>query len=312
MESEDNVAKSNPSRAVADLVAHIVAHEERRDALKARTGGGAVRYEAPTTEVQIRGQLMQDVLDALGLTKVQLQSMLMIDKATWDRWRSIKTIPSSSHLETLARFAQEAEQKASKQTRPSPYDMLALGPKTWGRLRLVYSYYAWDNAVFNFLEPFDDEPTATEMALLALRDCRLVYFMDKPEPWRTNFRKTLVKILGTSYAARALSQFCIITPAVKDIPGEFGVFNYEAKAVKDRAGYRWKWNGKGRPSDSTEGVYDPVLGEDELFLDLHDKYDQLIHGALNKINERGHFWSLTIDRQQLLEIPVVTRETTRP
>jgi len=303
-------AADRAARAVDALAAHVTIHEQARDDYRASTGQ---KYEPPEAEIQIRGQLMQEVLDSLDVTKGELQSWLMIDKATWDRWRSMKTVPGLPHLETLARFAQEAEQKDSEErevARPVPFDMLATGARTWGRLRLVYSYYDWNNAVFNFLNPFPDEPTATEMALLALRGCRLVYFMDEPNKWKTDFSQTLVKILGKSYAARALSRFCIISPAA-NIPFEFGVFNYEARAMRDRVGYRWIWKEEGRPSDSAQPVYEPVLGHDELFLDLREDYGQLIHDALIKINGRSptaeDFWSPTIDRQLLLEIPVIDR-----
>jgi len=285
-------------------------HFAIQDRSRQKEKKGGIKREPAPGDIQERERLMQQLLDASGLSKTALQAQLRIDKATWDRWRYMVTIPHRSHIDSLIRFAKEADQKKALQedaTKPRPLEMLLAGPKTWARLRLVYTYYNWNNAVFSFKAPYNDAETVTEMALLALKGCRIVYFKNEPTEWLDKFKAELVTILGATYAARALSRFCIIPKALTEMP-EFGVFNYESPDEQDRVGFQWKGKNPERKADSSEEVYDAVPGNSDLFIDLHSKYGHLIHAAFTEINERlpDDFWSTNLDRQKLLEVPVIS------
>lgn len=294
--------------AVSEFAAHVDAQDRARQHAK----DAQSKYEPSHQERAERDRLMQGLLEALGLSKTELQTKLGIDRATWDRWRAMSSIPHRSYLEALARFAAQQEKNGSHEaTRPRPHEMLNARPHTWGHLRLVYSLFPWENAVFNFKKPYCDAGTATEMALLALRGCNIVYFMPSgADEWRTAFAANLVAVLGKNYAARALSRICIIE--LENDMQEFGLFNYEAKDPDECVGYFWKGDGDPgqRPGDAAENQYDAFPASDDLVSDLREKYWKPIHDAFSEIDKRvpEDFWSPTLDRetrQKLLDIPVI-------
>lgn len=305
------------NKSTIDVVRSFVAHvnEQERARQQAKGRGPLGSYDPSPDDKARRDSLMQDLLTALGMTKAELQTRLGIDKATWDRWRAMSSIPHRSYLEAMFRFATQQEKNDHyEETRPRPHEMLNARPHTWGRLRLVYSLFPWKNAVFNFKKPYYDPTTATEMALLALRGCNIVYLMQNADDWRINFTDTLVSVLGKNYAARALSRICIIKVSEmlpNDMP-EFGLFNYEAKDPDDCVGYIWIEQGQPgqRPQDNADNQYSAFPASDDLVNDLRDKFWEPIEKAFREIDRRvpADFWSPTLDRdtrQDLLVIPIV-------
>jgi hypothetical protein len=271
----------------------------------ARSGNDSKPSENDRAE---RERLMQEMLSALGLTKPEFLNKLKIDKSTWDRWRSIYSVPHPAHLYALSRFAEQkgrAEASREESTQPSPTNMLLSDHKTWGRLRLVYSHYDWDNAVFNFQNPYKDPQTVLEMALLALKQCSMVYFKKNPAEWAQHFTGVLVNILGKTDAARALSKFCIIDEAFEGT--DFAIFNYEAKNENERAGYIWKGGAGERPSDEAKDIYDVMGRGADVYNDLHEKYNLIIQKAFSTIQERSpqDFWANPLQRDELLKIPII-------
>jgi len=297
--------RENAARAIAAFTEHVA---------KLATSKNLEPHQEPSEEDKAeRDRLMQEVLDAFGLSKRALQTQLNIDKSTWDRWRAIKSVPQPSHLVALGRFARQKDSVDDEDgdREPRPLDMLLEGPKTWGRVRLVYSYYPWRNAVFNFRTPYKNLSVATDMARLALKRCSIVYCMEQAEDWSREFSKTFVNILGRTYAARALSQICIVKAELLGMP-QFGVFNYEAESIDMRVGYVWKGADSVEPPKETDtDVYDGEPGNGDLFRELHERYDGLIQRAFEKItkNTPDDFWISTLRTEELLEIPIIGAES---
>ncbi|MGE0356476.1 MAG: hypothetical protein AB7P08_06115 [Burkholderiales bacterium] len=268
---------------------------------------------APSEEERARReQVMQSLLTALGLSRKELQSKLRIDKSTWDRWRAMTSIPHASYLQALERFASERtrSEEASDDAMPAPLVMLNDGPKTWGCLRVVFSLHDWDNVILHFKSPWEDADTAVEMACLALKKTRLVYFKSEPERWWATYRNHIVKALGKTYAARALSRVCVIARELPVDMGQFAILNYEAPRPMDRVGYKWLGQDK-RPLIDVPNVYEAVSGSNDLFEEVHERYGPLIQRAFGEIDKRtwGDFWSTDFDKTKMLdEMPVVRHQ----
>lgn len=301
-----------PVQAVREFIAHIEAQSRaRREALSS-----GAEFLPSAEERARRESLMQNLLPALGMTREELQSQLGIDRATWDRWRAITSVPHRSYLETMARYAAERVSTEHEQAKlPPAHEMLSATPRTWGRLRLVYCIFPWKNAVFGFKTPYYDYATVTEMALLALRGCRIIYILSGAKKWRSDFANSLVEVLGKNYAALALSRICIIEipeALAKKMPA-FGLFNYETKDPVDCVGYTWTDvpHLKKRPSDNQSGLYEAFPATDDRYTDVRDKFWLQIQKAFIEIHDRvpPDFWSPNRDaafRQELLKIPIVT------
>lgn len=302
----------NPVQAADAFAAHILAQRNAKDS--------DASYEPTPDEKGRRDSLMQDLLLALGLSKLELQARLSIDKATWDRWRAMSSIPQRSHLEAISRFAAQHDKTSNHiATRPRPLEMLSARPRTLGRLRLVYSLFDWENAVFAFRNPWHDAKTATEMALLALRGCNIVYVMPAATEWRKKFADSLVSVLGKNDAARALSKVCIIDAKedeLTDLP-EFGlgIFNFEAKNPDNCVGYVWKGSTESndpspRPEDSEQDRYDAFPSSDYLVSDLREKFGERLNQAFAQIEKSllVDLWAPILNhdtRTYLLEIPII-------
>lgn len=287
-------------QAVRELVAHVDAHERARQAVQGK-------YEPSEEEKTKREACLQKVLDELGSSKAELQNKLGIDRSTWDRWRTMSSVPHRSYLEALNRYAEEKEKDISRGgAKPAPLLMLSARPRTWGRLRLVYSLFAWQNAIFHFNKPFVDSETATEMALLSLRGCNIIYITKNPNDWANKFSSILQKVLGKTYAARALSRICVIeTPNdFDDQLQEFGVFNFETPDAADSVGYIWTGEKDAdRPSDVKSEVYDPIPASDDNVIDLKAIYNASVQEAMGIISKRdnGDFWS-NLDHDTIHEL----------
>jgi len=306
----------SPVQAANAFAAHIEAQEKSRQS--AKDSGGT--YEPLAEDKARRDSVMQELLVALDLSKAELQASLSIDRATWDRWRAMSSIPQRSHLEAISRFAAQKEKSSDHiATRLRPHEMLSARPRTLGRLRLVYSFFPWENAVFAFNNPWYDANTATEMALLALRDCNIVYIMKNPSDWRKKFASSLVSVLGKNDAARALSKVCIIEATedeLSDFP-EFGVgiFNFEAKDPDGSAGYIWKGSAESneqspRPEDTEQEKYDAFPSSDCLISDLREKFGKRLNQAFKRIEDSPlvDLWAPILNhetRSALLEIPII-------
>lgn len=306
----------NPVQSASAFAAHVEAQEKSR---KER----GKDYEPSSEDRKYRDEVMQGLLAALEVSKAELQARLGIDRATWDRWRAMTSIPQRSHLEAIARFAAQQEKSGSHvATRPRPHEMLSARPRTLGRLRLVYSLFDWENAVFVFKSPWSDANTATEMALLALRGCNIVYITENTNCWRAEFAKSLVTVLGKNDAARALSNICVIEVMegeLDDFP-EFGlgIFNFEARNPDDCVGYVWKGtkeksSSESRPEDSAHDIYDAFPSSDYLVSDLREKFGSRLNRAFNRIDESplDDLWATLLDhdtRNALLEIAVLENQ----
>ncbi len=226
----------NALQMVERFKAHVEAHRARHSADRA--------YVAPAEEKQTRERLMQDMLAALGLSKFEFLSQLGIDRATWDRWRAMTNVPHRAYLDSLEKMARQRKDEpddGERDPRSKAHDMLNASPNTWGRLRLVYSFGRWDNAVFAFKNAFSDPETVVEIALLALRGCSVVYIMTNADTWAGEFRKSTEKVLGKVYTARAFSKICIINTPVEVMAEHepFGIFNYKTGDPTWRVGYKW-------------------------------------------------------------------------
>lgn len=307
----------NSVQAASAFAAHIEKQERERQSCKER----GEPYEPLPEERACRERLMQELLASLGLSKVELQSKLSIDRATWDRWRAMSSIPQRSHLDAITRFAAQHLRHSADEVlyvTPRPHEMLSARPRTLGRLRLVYGFFEWKNAVFVFKNPWHDSTTATEMALLALRGCSLIYIMSDPDSWRNKFTNSLVSVLGKNDAARALSRICIVGVSpdeLADAPNNgFGIFNFEATNPDDCTGYVWNEHTKEadntRPDDERDDCYDAFPASDSLVSDLREQFGARINKAFETIEQSPlpELWAPILShetRAQLLEIAIV-------
>ena len=85
--------------AVEALIAHIREHELNRQKAK---DAGQRSYKPTDDEKAERDRLLRGVIWSLQLTRHELLAQLQINRATWDRWRIMKTIPQPEHIAALA------------------------------------------------------------------------------------------------------------------------------------------------------------------------------------------------------------------
>jgi hypothetical protein len=288
-------------KVVKDLRDHI--EREMRDR-NARPS-----YVPNSDEKRERERLMEQLLLALGVSKPEIQSRLGIGRATWDRWRAMTTVPRKTYIEALERLATDDGGVRAPIRMPLRHHMLNATPRSWGRLRLVLSSYDWSNAVFLYSSPFDDEQTVTEMMLLALRGCSIVYIAANAEGWSKRFADVMVNVIGTVDAARALSHFCIVNvPAEEATTLSFFILNFATTDPAElRVAYHWTGD-PARPNESKDKQYDALPGDDQRVFEVEDKYGKVIAEALGRVHERQREWGVRIapeEIQSFLKIPIV-------
>lgn len=88
--------------AVGALIAHVREHEINRQKAK---DAGQRSYKPTNEEKAERDRLLRGMIWSLQLTRHEILAKLQIDRATWDRWRMMKTIPQSVHRDGLTRLA---------------------------------------------------------------------------------------------------------------------------------------------------------------------------------------------------------------
>lgn len=310
--------KSNAAESVAAFVAHTSEQERQRQEHKSRG-----EHYAPSFDDKARREaLMHSLLDGLELSKAELLQRLSIDRATWDRWRHMTSIPQRAQLDALSRFVtQRADDASDEITLPRAFQVLGTPPYTWGRLRLVFGLFKWNDAVFSFRTPFNDTGMATEMALLALKGCRLIYFMSDAANWRLTFADNLTKVLGKNDTARALSRVCIVqisNKASSSLP-EFGVFNLESEDPDKFVGYVWKdtrpldeQSRFKQPEDEDDDLYEAFPATADLISDLREQYSEELNTAFNELDKRKRdlpdLWAAQMGhslRKELLLIPII-------
>jgi hypothetical protein len=303
--------REHASQVVQEFSAHV--HEQDRARQAAKDSGQD--FVPPEEQKRQREAIMQKLLAAFGLPKLELQAKLGIDRATWDRWRAMASVPHRSYLETLARLADKDDRPDDHiETRPRPIDVLSLSPRTWGRLRLVYSLFQWESAVFRFRSPYLGEKMVADMALLALRGCSLVYLMANPADWISQYIANLLKVFGPETAARALSRICVMEIPAEDLKKEqFALFNHNATDTNFSVGYLWNSDSsddKDQPAPSTPADYTAVPVNDPTFYCLRREYADSLKQAFEVIQKRSpkDFWAPMSDAQpwqSRLKIPVV-------
>jgi len=316
------------STAVEDLLAHIELHGRERQLAK---DSGRTWKATPQVKSE-RDVLMRAVLEKLALTREELCDTLGIKRPTWDRWRTLKTSPEPPQLDRLRKLGQAGGAQARpfsatvSQVRPTPWITLEGGPtaSTWGRLRLVYSLFQWDNAIFYYPEPFADAATVTDMALLALRDldshgAKIVYILSEIDSWRHSYVECLKRVFGEQDAARVLSGICAIHVPITEMEKYskgLGLFNYGHPNPELTVGYQWMYVAKPgdpeRPPDDEAAVYWAFGPKDEAIRFIRNKFGELIKKAFKTIDDRRmllpSFWEPQIPEdsiQELLKLPVV-------
>lgn len=300
----------NATAAVKAFVDHVAAQETA----KAESSSPA-EFEPSADFKEERQALAENLLAAFGLTGAELQAKLAIGRATWDRWRHAATIPQRSHLETLIRFAEEKDADVSQSplVLPPPLRMLASSPFSWARIKLVYTVYPWQDAVFKFRTPFIHEDTVLDMLLLAFRECRIVYIMPNANDWCTKFVTIAINSVGKSDTARALRRICIVSVSAEqaDKGFQYGFFNYRAEKEDETAGYVWLEESDPNaepPALSKRDVYRPVgPREDDVYGELREVYSTSLDKAFAEIDKRSSFniWSSHGVGEYMLKIPVI-------
>ncbi len=315
-------AQASVAQAVDQLLLHVDAQDRARQLAK----DARLTYSPSDEDKEERDRLLRQLLTAIGQPKEQVLEQLGADRATWDRWKNMVSIPQAKHRKSLDRLSRRESVPSEDSPRPNPLKMLARNRehRTFGRLRLVYSAYDWNNAVFWFQNPFNDVRTATEMALLATRGqsgCSIVYLLAKPYEWGPRFIESLRKVLGKHDAARVLSRICVVrVPEERMHPRGYGVFNFRSEKAdqSERVGYEYtKDDREGpsdkRPLDDDSGVYESLSTEDSIFQDLDDDFGEEIDEALEAIRQRRekllwNLWEPSLNAEtvlELLSIPVI-------
>lgn len=92
--------------SAAEAVAQFIEHVRTQDQSRQRARSQRDETYKPSEGEKIeRQRLMSQMLVTLEVTRNEMIGKLAIDKATWDRWRSMVTLPQRNHLEALMRMA---------------------------------------------------------------------------------------------------------------------------------------------------------------------------------------------------------------
>lgn len=114
------------TEAVDALIAHIEEHEFNRQRAK---DFGQRSYKPSAEEKAERDRLLKAVIWAFQLTRRELLAKLDIDRATWDRWRIMKTIPQADKRNALRILALNVGEfpTAAEQPKEAETILAALG-----------------------------------------------------------------------------------------------------------------------------------------------------------------------------------------
>lgn len=231
-------------------------------------------YQPSSEDRKRRAEIMAQIPADLGLTVEQLHGKLMINRSTWDRWRSMTSVPAQSKLEALLSIAEVAvePEPAVSIAGFSPLEIISNSPWSYSQLRVMFGAYNWKSAIFRFTSPFSDSDTAVDMAIMAMRGCRIVYVKDDARDWAERFVANLLFSLGKKVTARVLANFCVIESesAWFSHDQNYGILDYHSR-FEDRAssiGYIWRGDVDKTDQRGAIGAYSPVIAEDDLFSDL--------------------------------------------
>jgi hypothetical protein len=286
-------------------------------------------YEPTDVEVAERRQLMDDIVDALELPPKEIQTKLDVNRTTWERWRTMESTPNSSHLDHLKRLLRDHDKPQAMdvgaRSVPIPLAFLSATPRTSLRLSNLFTRaaYKWQDAVFHFTSPFDDDSTIGDMASLAGNGCRIVYIVShqldekKLDRWPGAFVKRMMAGFGAKQTAETLASFCIVTVPETQFAavGEFGVLNFTSGKEESRVGYHWRGDKKAtkRPDSSMVNVYDAVAANDDSFSALKRQYNAVLCDAFELIDEnvrKGvHEPEYDDQNRRYQKLPVIDSET---
>jgi hypothetical protein len=281
--------------AVSRFVEHVDQQRTMRE-------GKENEEPTPASEAIVaeRGRLMDEVVEAAGLTAKQIQTGLGVNRTTWERWRKMESIPNRTHLAHLQRLIEDHGSslalRPSVQTLPEPLMFLSASPRTYSQLRVLFSHgdYHWKDAVFHFQKPFSDTLTVVDMASLALNGCQIVYMLkpsllsgDDKKGWLCSFVQNMVLSLSRKVSSRALASFCFVEISDDEDKSldQFGVLNFWSLNEGARVGYFWE----GNPTDKAEDYasqarkYTPTEASDERFDSLKQQYYDSLRKAFDTI-----------------------------
>jgi hypothetical protein len=278
----------------------LTEHVERQRVTR-ETEGYKKSIRPSKAAVAEREAIMDEIVEAAGLSASAIQVRLGVNRTTWERWRKMGSIPNRTHLDHLRRLIEDQGSASlphpSMPTLPSPLTFLSWTPRTYGQLRVLFSHadYHWKDAVFHFKSPFEDKMTGVDMASLALNGCRLVYILkssylsnNSGTTWLNSFVEDMVSSLGRKVSSRALANFCLveITDSDDESLREFGVLNFWSLNEEDRVGYFWKGNQTAKAEDYTSDPdkYTPTEASDVHFDPLKQQYYAALQKAFDTID----------------------------
>jgi hypothetical protein len=309
--------------AVNRLTEHVEQQKKARDTDKDRV--------ATKAEIGAREIIMDEIVEALGLTPKLIQDRLVINRTTWERWRRMDSIPNQSQLDRLRRLVEDDESSSvpRRQTLTSPLEFLNATPCTYAQLRVLFSHEAfhWNDAIFHFRKPFYDPIHVIDMASLALNGCRQIYMLkssllaeNSKDHWAQELVTNMVKGLGRQVAAQALANFCLVEISEEEDKNikEFGVLNFKYATENTSVGYFWFGNDNFDSKNSIfkADAYMAKRANDESFEPLRLQYGKTLDQAFKIINDNtpsnvGKEYDDEAKKYPL-EIPKIINKTNEP
>ena len=300
------VRTMSPEEAVRQLRAHV-------DSLRsARRINDSV---TETTELARRRQVFHDLLFALKLRRTDLVKRLNVNQSTWTRWLSGAASPDDHHLaqveliatgspatEAVNRVVHRARDLGDS-TRMEDLDAFVLlaTNRTHARLRVFFNVIDWKNVILCFSDPWRDYHTVLNMAVLALRGCKVIYLLHSVDVPRfaAEFASKLYQMLGANDTARAMAGIAFIHfnpehlkekefAAWNFLAGENSVaYAYEADNTRNKESGKTEKKEAENGDDRTmrgkwlceEAVFYPLPNGHETFNDLEKHHRQLIESA---------------------------------
>jgi len=261
-----------------------------------------VRGDKMLTKAEIaeREIIMDDIVEALDLTPKLIQQRLVVNRTTWERWRKMDSIPNPSQLDRIRRLVEDdgSSSVPRPQALASPLDFLTASPCTFAQLRVLFSHAAfhWNDAIFHFRKPFDDQNHVIDMASLALNGCRQVYILkssllaeNSEDHWAQKLVTNMVIGLGRQVAAQALANFCLVEISEDEdrLLAEFGVLNFKYATETTSVGYFWFGNENFNSGDFIfkPDSYKVKPANDQSFEPLRLQYGKTLDEAFKIINE---------------------------
>ncbi len=248
-----------------------------------RSGNG--RFKPTDPLLQEADEVVRSLPSALGLSRTELLARLIIDRATFDRWRTLVSLPHQPALDRLRSIAEQGRASRRFSANDDGFKFASVARHQPWRLGVLLNGFSWDNV---FLRLGDGNATISDgllfcLTVLAFSKSSIVIIARDPTVLCNKLHQRLQDKLDKTQALLVSSKIGWVVEAITDErpTQRFCLLNYGSDPSSNSACLLFEDNDRCVFEES----YMCVPPTDDVYAEIGRIYGTALTALLAKMDE---------------------------